>query len=211
MTKSLEQYLSDAMDRGAIDHALRAHRGLDGKVTFYVRPLSGDGETLDFVVRGNGMVLNVTESSDVPSAVDTLLATRIPVLDLITELCYAIEKCGASPELTDAVTKASALRKPITELVEQAIALGLDTGRMSATSSLQAVEPVGAAVEGSSLSSYERTPIDDAIGLGHCASSAAAALVQMRVNGAVADAAAATALSTMVKLFAEKACSKLSC
>lgn len=65
MTKSLEQYLSDAMDRGVIDHALRAHRGLDGKVTFYVRPSGVDGETLDFVVRGNAMVANVCSTSDV--------------------------------------------------------------------------------------------------------------------------------------------------
>lgn len=67
--------------------------------------------------------------------IDGLLATRIPILDQITELCWAIEKCGASLELTDAVTKASALRKPISELVQQAIALGLDTGRMSVSTS----------------------------------------------------------------------------
>lgn len=65
MTKTLEQYLSDAMDRGVIDHALRAHRGLDGKITFYVRPSGADGETLDFVVRGNAMVPNVCSTSDV--------------------------------------------------------------------------------------------------------------------------------------------------
>lgn len=68
MTKSLEQYLSDAMDRGVIDHALRAHRGLDGKVTFYIHPSGVDGETLDFVVRGNAMVPNVCSTSDVPAA-----------------------------------------------------------------------------------------------------------------------------------------------
>lgn len=67
--------------------------------------------------------------------VDALLATRIPILEQITELCWAIEKCGASLELTDAVTKASALRKPISDLVQQAIALGLDTGRMSVSTS----------------------------------------------------------------------------
>lgn len=128
MSNTLEQYLGAAIDRGQIDHVLRASRSLNGKVTFYVRPLNGDGETLDFVVRGNGMALNLTSDSDVHQGIDSLLETRIPILDQIRELCYAIEKCGASPELTDAVTKASALREPITQLVEQAISLGIENG-----------------------------------------------------------------------------------
>lgn len=61
-------------------------------------------------------------------ALDSLLNARIPILDQITELCYAIEKCGASPELTDAVTKAGALREPVSELVRQAVALGVGAG-----------------------------------------------------------------------------------
>lgn len=65
-SKTLEQYLVAAIERGQIDHALRAHRGLDGKITFYVLPLNGYGETLDFVVRGNGLALNLTSDSDVP-------------------------------------------------------------------------------------------------------------------------------------------------
>ena len=60
--------------------------------------------------------------------IDNLLTTRIPILDQITDLCHAIEKCGASPELTDAVVKAGALREPISELVRQAIDLGIGTG-----------------------------------------------------------------------------------
>lgn len=64
-------------------------------------------------------------------ALDSLLAARIPILDQITELCWAIEKCGASPELTDAVTKASALREPISELVRQALLLGIGDGIVS--------------------------------------------------------------------------------
>lgn len=62
---------------------------------------------------------------------DSLLAARIPILDQLTELCWAIEKCGASPELTDAVTKASALREPISELVRQALLLGVGDGIVS--------------------------------------------------------------------------------
>ena len=65
MSKTLEQYLSDAIDAGVIDHAVRAHRGLDGKVTFYIHPHGADGETLDLVVRGNAMVANVCNTSDV--------------------------------------------------------------------------------------------------------------------------------------------------
>ncbi|WP_260524582.1 hypothetical protein [Pseudomonas aeruginosa] len=64
-------------------------------------------------------------------AVDALLQVRVPILDQIAELCWAIEKCGASPELTDAVTKASALREPISELVRQALVLGIGDGIVS--------------------------------------------------------------------------------
>ncbi|GEM_PF-1389528 len=68
-------------------------------------------------------------------AVNSVLDARIPILDQISDLCYAIEKCGASPELTDAVTKASALREPISKLVRRAIALGIDGGLMSVSHS----------------------------------------------------------------------------
>ena len=68
-------------------------------------------------------------------AVDALLNVRVPILDQITELCWAIEKCGASPELTDAVTKASALREPISEMVRQAILLGVGAEFVGAESS----------------------------------------------------------------------------
>ena len=63
--------------------------------------------------------------------VNELLNTRIPILNQIYDLCLAIEKCGASPELTDAVTKAGALREPISELVNQALALGIGEGIVS--------------------------------------------------------------------------------
>lgn len=65
------------------------------------------------------------------AGIDKLLETRIPILDQIHELCLAIENCGASPEVTDAVTKAGALREPITELVKQAIDLGIGKGIVS--------------------------------------------------------------------------------
>lgn len=44
--------------------------------------------------------------------------SRHPILKQSVEVCYAIEKCGASPELTDAVTLASALVRSIDELLD---------------------------------------------------------------------------------------------
>lgn len=44
--------------------------------------------------------------------------SRHAILKQATEVCYAIEKCGASPELTDAVTLASALVKSIDGLLD---------------------------------------------------------------------------------------------
>ena len=64
-SKTLEQYLIAAIESGQIDHALRVTRDQSGKVTFYVHPSLGDGETLDFVVRGNALALNVTSDCDV--------------------------------------------------------------------------------------------------------------------------------------------------
>lgn len=63
MSKTLEHYLVTAMAAGLIDHKMRALKGADGKVTFYVHPAGADGETLDFVVRGNSLVPNVTSES----------------------------------------------------------------------------------------------------------------------------------------------------
>lgn len=72
-----------------------------------------------------------TEATSLSEGVERLLDARIPILDQLTELCYAIEKCGASPELTDAVTKASALREPISKLVQQALTIGVGAGIVS--------------------------------------------------------------------------------
>jgi hypothetical protein len=44
---------------------------------------------------------------------------RHEILKQATEVCYAIEKCGASPELTDAVTLASALVRSIDQLLDK--------------------------------------------------------------------------------------------
>lgn len=206
MSNTLEQYLGAAIDRGQIDHVLRASRSLNGKVTFYVRPLNGDGETLDFVVRGNGMALNLTSDSDVHRGIDGLLETRIPILDQITDLCHAIEKCGASPELTDAVTKASALRKPITELVEQAISLGLETGLFSFATSEDPAQ--GEAVPQSATGcSSGSDSTHQAIQLGHCAANAAQSLSELTKHTNAHDAT--KAMERLVKALASKATSLL--
>lgn len=63
--------------------------------------------------------------------IDELLNTRIPILDKIHDLCLAIEKCGASPEITEAVRLAGELRYPISDLVKQALALGIGQGIVS--------------------------------------------------------------------------------
>lgn len=68
------------------------------------------------------------QKAKVKTGVDELLEARIPILDQIYELCLAIEKCGASPELTDAVRLAGELRNPISELVRQAVDLGIGQG-----------------------------------------------------------------------------------
>jgi hypothetical protein len=53
--------------------------------------------------------------------------SRHPILEQAIQVCWAIEKCGASPELTSAVTLASALLKSIDELLDaHAIAIKKD-------------------------------------------------------------------------------------
>ena len=45
--------------------------------------------------------------------------SKHPLIKQAYEVCQAIEKCGASPELTDAVTKASALMQGIANVMER--------------------------------------------------------------------------------------------
>ena len=68
---------------------------------------------------------------ELQAGIDQLLNTRIPILDQIYDLCQAIEKCGASPELTNAVRLAGELRYPISKLVDQALKLGIEEGIVS--------------------------------------------------------------------------------
>lgn len=46
-------------------------------------------------------------------------ANKLPLEEHALEVCYAIEECGASPELTTAVVIASGLARRIKEIVER--------------------------------------------------------------------------------------------
>lgn len=63
--ETLEQYLIMAFKNGQIDHSLRVSMDEGGKVTFYIHPQIGDGETPSFVVRENAIALCLTSDSDV--------------------------------------------------------------------------------------------------------------------------------------------------
>jgi len=59
MPKTLENYLRNGIEYGnVIDYALRAQITDDGRVTFYIRPDSRDGDTADFEVTGNALTRN---------------------------------------------------------------------------------------------------------------------------------------------------------
>ena len=53
--KTLEQYLRESYEAGAIDHAIRCEVREGGQVKFYIHPEGADGDTLDFVVTGNAL------------------------------------------------------------------------------------------------------------------------------------------------------------
>lgn len=54
--KNLFAYLSDELEKGAIDHSIRAARTADGHVYFYIHPSGKDGDTQDYYVSSNGNV-----------------------------------------------------------------------------------------------------------------------------------------------------------
>ena len=88
-------------------------------------------------------MMECSTRENIGAGINKLLETRIPILDQIYDLCLAIEKCGASPELTDAVTKAGALREPISELVRQALDLGIGEGVLNVSFSKSAKAELG--------------------------------------------------------------------
>lgn len=51
--KTFQEYLVSALARGQIDHQLRVVQGGDNGAEFYIHPAQGDGETPQFIARGN--------------------------------------------------------------------------------------------------------------------------------------------------------------
>lgn len=93
-------------------------------------------------------MMECSTHENIGAGINKLLETRIPILDQIYDLCLAIEKCGASPELTDAVTKAGALREPISELVRQALDLGIGEGVLNVSFSKSPKAELGEVLPG---------------------------------------------------------------
>ena len=49
----MEQYLAKGLDQGITEHVLCSRRAADGRLVFYIYPMFGGGETLDFSVDGD--------------------------------------------------------------------------------------------------------------------------------------------------------------
>jgi hypothetical protein len=85
MTKTLERYLFDDLDRDVIDHVVRARRDADGKVTFYIRPANVSGDTCEFVVTGCAAVPTGVALGDVgqaePHVSETAINEAVMMLD----------------------------------------------------------------------------------------------------------------------------------
>lgn len=71
--------------------------------------------------------------NQVNNQVEVILEARIPILEQIYDLCQAIDKCGSSPEITNAAVKAGGLREPINKLIIQTVAIGFTNGSLGAT------------------------------------------------------------------------------
>lgn len=51
----MEEYLAKGLDQGITEHVLCNRRTADGRMVFYIYPMFGAGETLDFAVQGNNL------------------------------------------------------------------------------------------------------------------------------------------------------------
>jgi hypothetical protein len=54
--KTLQQYLSEASERGTVSHVLTSFVDGQGNVSFYIHPQNVSGSTLDFVVVDNNLL-----------------------------------------------------------------------------------------------------------------------------------------------------------
>jgi hypothetical protein len=57
--QTLFDYLKKDIDRGVIDHSLRAEYVADGVIKFYIHPENVGGETPTFFVKGNQIASHV--------------------------------------------------------------------------------------------------------------------------------------------------------
>jgi hypothetical protein len=108
MGKSLERYLWDNLDRGVIDHAVRALRDADGKVTFYIHPASVSGDTCGYDVTG-AMAL---PADGVTTAVGACGYGSAPGVsgDAIHEAVLMIDAAGALVERMQATNNRDLLK-----------------------------------------------------------------------------------------------------
>jgi len=57
MAKQFEDYLRENIEKGIIDFSIRVGYDKYRGIEFYIHPDGKDGETLDFQVLGNGLIL----------------------------------------------------------------------------------------------------------------------------------------------------------
>jgi hypothetical protein len=50
---NFENYLKDNVNSGIIDFNIRAYYNAKDEITFYIHPRNHNGDTLDFIVKGN--------------------------------------------------------------------------------------------------------------------------------------------------------------
>lgn len=53
---NLERYLKTNLNKGIIDHAIRASEKEDGTIVFYIHAVNADSETQDFAVQRNILI-----------------------------------------------------------------------------------------------------------------------------------------------------------
>lgn len=54
---NIEPYLRAGLEQGIIDYSLRAHIGSDGFVYLYIHPTGKDGDTMDYEVKDDQLLL----------------------------------------------------------------------------------------------------------------------------------------------------------
>ena len=50
---TMEAYLAQCLDQSITEHVLCTRRAADGRLVFYIYPMFGGGDTVDFSVQGD--------------------------------------------------------------------------------------------------------------------------------------------------------------